>query len=444
MRRAIFDAKTRLTMRADRKAFAEMIAAERLPVAQRDVLVSRRSAAIALHAFRTTEFYREHYQAAGLSEADIAQPGNFVHLPALTKEHLQDAGDSLIARGLPARERLPSRTGGSTGRPLLAYNDRSAPIAAMWWRIYSWWGVHPADNAAFIYRQARSGRKKLVYDLEWWPTQHVLLDARGATADSVTDFDRRVRRVRPRLLVGYVEGVADYAVHVRDSGDPPPRLAAISVTASMLHAGQRELIEAALGAPVFDSYRSAEVPWIAAECAAHEGLHVPDDRRRVDIVDDEGKAVAEGEVGEVLVTDFDNRVFPLVRYTIGDRTRRLGGACGCGRTLSRIAPIQGRIADVLRTPTGRTVSGGLGGLFNGWPGVVRQFQVHQAADFSVSVRYVPGTDARAAEGAAESVAAAVSGFLAGEVPVRAVAVPAVESVGGKARLVISEAVKAAE
>lgn len=438
MQRAIFEAKTRLLMRRDRRAFAQMLKDERLPPAESRLLSDRRSALLALHAYRTTPFYREHFADAGFAEADVAQPENFPLLPVLTKAQVQEAGDALVSSGSAAKDRLLSRTGGSTGRPLQVYNDRLAPTAALWWRVYSWWGIHPADNAAFIYRQSRSGLKKLRYDLEWWPTRHVLLDARGATEESIVEFERDVRRVRPRLLVGYVEGVVDYAEHVSARGGAPAGLAAISVTASMLHAGQRERMEATLGAPVFDTYRSAEVPWIAAECQAHDGLHVLSDRRRVDLVDESGAPVDDGKIGEVLVTDFDNRVYPLIRYAIGDRTSVRGGDCACGRTLTRIDHIEGRIADALRTPSGRAVSGGLGGLFNAWPGVVRQFQVHQSADFAVTIRYVPGSDDAEAARAADAVCRTVSGFLGGEVTVTAVPVGAVETVGGKARLVISD------
>lgn len=415
-----------------------MLRDERLPAPDAAALTAARSAELALHAFRTTAFYREHYTAAGFAEADVAQPENFTALPALTKAQLQDAGDALIATTSSAKDRLPSRTGGSTGRPLLVYNDRTAATAALWWRVYSWWGVHPSDDAGFIYRQSRTGMKRLRYTAEWWPTRHILLDARGATAASIAEFDRAMERVRPRLLVGYVEGVADYADHVAEQGALPRGLAAISVTASMLHPGQRTRIESALRAPVFDTYRSAEVPWIAAECAAHDGLHVLSDRRRVDVVGDDGAPTPQGEVGSVLVSDFDNRVFPLVRYAIGDRTATVPGTCACGRSLARITPIEGRIADVLRTPSGRTVSGGLGGLFNAWPGVIRQFQVHQGEDYQVRLRYVVGTDAEQAAEAAASVVRTMAGFLSHEVAVIAEPVEAVDSTGGKARLVISE------
>jgi phenylacetate-CoA ligase len=186
MQRAIFEAKTRLLMRRDRRAFREMLRDERLTEDESRKLTAARSARIASHAFRTTDFYREHYTAAGFTASDVARPENFDLLPVLTKQMVQEAGSALISSTSDPKNRLVSRTGGSTGRPLEIYNDGRAPTAALWWRVYSWWGIHPADDAAFIYRQSRTGMKKLRYDLEWWPTRHLLLDARGATDESST------------------------------------------------------------------------------------------------------------------------------------------------------------------------------------------------------------------------------------------------------------------
>lgn len=437
VQRAVFDAKTRMFLRSDRRALAEMQRTERLPADALRELSDARSAQIAVHAFRTTKHYRAAFTAAGLGEGDVAKPENFTELPILTKDQVQEAGPALASSDAPDRDRLASRTGGSTGRPLEVFNDRRAPVAALWWRIYSWWGISPADSVAFIYRQARHGRQKFVYDAQWWPTRHVLLDARGTTRASMQEFVRRVESVRPRLLVGYVEGVREFAEYALAEQVELPTLSAVSVTASMLHDGQRQLIQRGLHAPVFDTYRSAEVPWIAAECAAQDGLHVLSDRRRVDVVS-EGRGADPGAVGDVLVTDFDNRAFPLIRYAIGDRTRWVDGACPCGRSLPRIDALEGRVADVLRTPSGRIVSGGYGGLFNAWPGSVRQFQLYQAADHAVTVRFVPGADRGVAEDAAARVVDVVADFLDREVPVTSVEVDQIASSSGKARLVVSD------
>jgi phenylacetate-CoA ligase len=76
----------------------------------------------------------------------------------------------------------------------------------------------------------------------------------------------------------------------------------------------------------------------------------------IEVVDDEGRPVAEGVEGRVVVTDLYNYAMPFVRYANGDRAVA-GGRCGCGRGLPLLSEIVGRQADMLTTPDGRRVSG---------------------------------------------------------------------------------------
>ena len=416
-----------------------MLGNERLDRGALTALSTAASTRIALHAFDSSPFYRDLYTSAGFSRHDVAEAQNFARLPIVTKDMLRDAGDSMLSTAVPASRALVSKTGGSTGSPLRVRNDAAAPTAPMWWRIYRWWGVHPADDMAFIYRQLRQGREAVLYAAQWWPSRHINLDARAVTDEAIEEFVGAWSRVRPRLLVAYVEGATAVASHLAKSGRTLPTHA-VSVTAAMLQPGQRDLLETVFRAPVFDTYRSAEIPWIAAECAQHDGLHVAGDQRRVEIVDDAGRLVDDGDEGSLIVTDFSNEVYPLVRYEMGDRSRSIDGPCACGLAFPRIAPVQGRVADVIRTPSGRQVTGGLSGLFLGDPGAIRQMQIVQASDFSVSIRYVPTTPGTAAD-AAERATGALARLLGDEVLVTAVEVDRIESTAGKARLVISEAPK---
>ncbi|MFV0252961.1 MAG: phenylacetate--CoA ligase family protein [Beutenbergiaceae bacterium] len=437
--RALFDIKTRVMMPHARAGYSRLVAAERAEPAGLHRSGRERTMALARYAFERTEFYREHYSRAGFSRADLV-PQNLEALPLLTKQHVRDSGSAMRVSGMAADRFLASVTGGSTGSPLVVYHDARAPHAAMWWRLYRWWGIDPGDDAALIYRRKHSGSAAIKEYLTWWPTRHPLLDARDMDTDAVDAFVEQCRRVRPQLIIGYVEGVAAFARRVRelDLNYPAPR--AISVTASALHPGQRELLQQVLGAPVYDTYRTAEVPWVAAECQHRRGLHVQADIRHVEIIDRRGDIANEGEDGDVLLTDLTNNVFPLIRYAVGDRSSLAPGPCRCGRTLPRLEAIKGRIADVLHTPSGREVTGGLSAIFNRWPTAVQQFQIHQSADYRVELRYVPGhqADSRAVEHARQSLAR----MLHHEVPVRAVAVPTIVHQGGKARLVHSEAARA--
>ena len=95
------------------------------------------------------------------------------------------------------------------------------------------------------------------------------------------------------------------------------------------------------GLAVYQSYATADVGLIAYETSARPGL-VLDEHCIVEIVrPGTGDPVAEGEVGEVVVTVF-NPDYPLVRFGTGDLSAVLPGQCPTGRTNTRIKGWLGR------------------------------------------------------------------------------------------------------
>jgi phenylacetate-CoA ligase len=96
-----------------------------------------------------------------------------------------------------------------------------------------------------------------------------------------------------------------------------------------------------LGVDVTQCYASADLGLIAYETAAREGL-VVDEQVIVEIVrPGTGDPVPDGEVGEVVVTTF-NQDYPLIRFATGDLSAVMPGASPCGRTNMRLKGWMGR------------------------------------------------------------------------------------------------------
>jgi phenylacetate-CoA ligase len=95
------------------------------------------------------------------------------------------------------------------------------------------------------------------------------------------------------------------------------------------------------GVDAYQSYATADLGLIAYETTAREGL-VIDEGAIVEIVrPGTGDPVAEGEVGEVVVTTL-NPDYPLIRFGTGDLSAVLPGPCPTGRTNMRIKGWMGR------------------------------------------------------------------------------------------------------
>ncbi|MEP7328815.1 MAG: AMP-binding protein [Betaproteobacteria bacterium] len=143
---------------------------------------------------------------------------------------------------------------------------------------------------------------------------------------------------------GYI-GTPSFLKIILDKADelgvPLPSLTKALVSAEAFPAALRDAL-LARGIHGYQVYASADLGSIAYETSAREGL-VVDEGVIVEIVrPGTGDPVAEGEVGEVVVTSVFNYDYPLIRFGTGDMSAVLAGTSPCGRTNMRIKGWMGR------------------------------------------------------------------------------------------------------
>jgi phenylacetate-CoA ligase len=440
LRDRIFEAKLALVRRSELDELRELARNERLAPEPLRALQQARAAEIVRFAMASTEYYRERYASAGVASRDLADPQAFQSLPVLERADVRENFERIRStEGTPSNVQH-AVTGGSTGEPLKVLRDARANHRTLGWRLYRWWGVSPAENNALIWRDASAGPwKGLRHDALWWPTRTVRLDANQIDEKATAAFLDGWERIRPALLTGYVGAVIEVAQFIQWSGRAisPPK--AVGVTSAPITPGQKEYLGKIFGGPVYDHYQCIESPMLAGECARSDGLHVFADCRLIEILDEHGRAVGPGEPGNIVITDFRNRVFPLIRYRLGDKARwKEGGVCPCGVTFPMLEPVRGRMTDVLRFPSGLVVPGEpMTAIFFAWPDAVRQFQVYQAADYSLTLRCVRGSDPNA-DAIMRDVAERLRATVQHEVPVRLEVVDAIRHDRGKQRIIVSE------
>lgn len=113
----------------------------------------------------------------------------------------------------------------------------------------------------------------------------------------------------------------------------------------------RDQLDRELAMDAVNFYGLSEMcgPGVAAECrVARHGLHVQEDHFLVEVLDHEtGDAVPEGADGELVFTTLTKEAQPLIRYRTGDIGSVTSDPCECGRTMTRIAALRGRLDDML-------------------------------------------------------------------------------------------------
>jgi len=127
----------------------------------------------------------------------------------------------------------------------------------------------------------------------------------------------------------------------RELGLSTRTLSKALVSAEAFPSDLRARLADEFGVRAVQCYASADLGLIAYESLGGEGL-ILDEAVIVEIVrPGTGDLVADGEVGEVLVTVF-NPDYPLIRFATGDLSAVLPGRSACGRTNQRIRGWLGR------------------------------------------------------------------------------------------------------
>ena len=95
------------------------------------------------------------------------------------------------------------------------------------------------------------------------------------------------------------------------------------------------------GIEAYQAFGTADLGMVAFETPAREGMVVNEDLILEIVKPGTGDPVAEGDVGEIVVTSLDPD-HPWIRLALGDLTAQLPGTSSCGRTNMRIKGWMGR------------------------------------------------------------------------------------------------------
>lgn len=344
------------------------------------------------YAAQHVPYYRKLFADLGVQVRDFKQLADITALPVLRKRDIRDNFKDLQSEIYP-RERLRyDSTGGSTGHNLYFYYDQASSEArrAAYVEMNEWIGIHIGDRTAYLWGTAfdASSSAKIKHWIKAQFTNELMLSAYTMDPVSVELYTRRLSQFRPRAIVSYPSALAHFAQSAKASGKTLFRPSVVVVSGETLFDWQRETIEEAFGAKVYNHYGCREFGAMARECRIRDGLHLASDRLLVEVVPAARSSSGE-EISELVVTDLDNYGMPFIRYAIEDVGEITWERCACGLRLPRLRSAIGRTLDVVRAPNGNF----LGGTF--WTILLRkvkgvaQFQVIQDKLDSVTIAIVP-------------------------------------------------------
>jgi phenylacetate-CoA ligase len=218
--------------------------------------------------------------------------------------------------------------------------------------------------------------------------KHLYLSANHVSRANTPYFLDALKDYQIDHIVGYSSSLAVLARETLQLVAAQPFINGIITMAEPLNSQQRDVIKAAFGCEVRETYGMSELVAMATECDSGT-LHLwPEVGWLETFADHEDRPLAAGSAGRLVCTSLMNTDMPLIRYIVGDRGRISSGdpSCGCGRNLPSILSIEGRTNDLLLTRDGREVYW-LNPVFYGLPLI--EAQIIQESLDTIRILYVP-------------------------------------------------------
>ena len=320
------------------------------PLPELRALQLKRLQAVVTRAWNQVKPFRSRMDELGLAPGDIQSLDDIARLPFTQKSDLRDNYPfGLFASPMKDVVRLHASSG-TTGKPIVvAYTQEDVDVwTSVLVRALAGCGLHRGDIIQVAYGYGLfTGGLGAHYGAEGLGA--TVVPASGGHADRqimlMKDFGVTAMCCTPTYFLHLIDCAAELGVDMK----------ALPLRAGVFGAepwtdAMRQHIEKMSSIEAFDIYGLSEIigPGVGCECRRHQGLHIFEDHFYPEVVDPEtGAPLAEGELGELVLTTLSKQAMPMIRYRTHDITRLLPGRCACGRTLRRIDRIGRRSDDML-------------------------------------------------------------------------------------------------
>lgn len=336
-------------------------------------------------------YYRDQWQkrrAAG----DKASWAYLENWPILEKSALRATPRAFVAEDCDTRHMMHEQTSGTSGTPLSLW--WSVRTVRQWYALFEarwrlWYGVSRRDRWAILGGQLVAPVDQTHPPFWVWNAalKQLYLSSYHLSPEFLPAYLDVMKRVGVKYLYGYSSSVYTLAQYMLRHPHPDLQLKVVLTNAEPLYEHQREVISEAFHCPVRETYGMSEQVAGASECE-HGSLHYWPEVGVLEVLNG-SQPLPAGETGDFVCTSLLNIDMPLIRYRLGDHGALSAETepCACGRTLPRLARVEGRLDDVLYTADGRRI-GRLDPVFKtGLP--IREAQIVQEDLDRFTVRFVP-------------------------------------------------------
>lgn len=309
------------------------------------------------YAAANSVFYREKFEGFDFTKSQDFME-TFEQLPFSTPDELRDRGlDFLCVRPGEISRIVTLDTGGTTGKPKrVHFTEEDQQLTVDYFENGMQLITDSSDNVLILMpakmpgsigRLLSEGLRNFGADTVDYGLPQMVPGASDEKAEreaeQLLDIINEKNVTCVVALPTHMRMLAEYAACRKVTA---PALRSVLLSAEYVPEETVKIIEKVFGCRVYEHYGMTEMGLgCAVSCGQGEGYHVRECDLYIEIIDPQtGKAVLDGEPGEVVFTTLTRRGMPFIRYRTGDFSRWITETCPCGSRLKRLAKVGPREA----------------------------------------------------------------------------------------------------
>lgn len=340
--------------------------------------------AILQHATKTVQAY----QAWSLKNPDDIEE-YLMHFPVFTKRHLQGREQNYISNKYSKKQLIKLESSGSTGVKTTVFLTKKEhsilrAILISWWE---WTGFYLGKP---ILQTGGTPHRGFVKGIKDYLTRTIYCNAFGIDQEGAIKSLSAISQYKAPHLGGFASSLYVLAEYAEKNNLDIQFDAAIS-WGDKLFDHYKTKIESVFKTKVYENYGCNEGLMIGQKVDL-DYFYIYTPNIYLELLDDRGQPVPDGEIGRVVVTKLDGYAMPLIRYDTGDLAVKLPrNEYPQERKFAfpLLKRVIGRNTDIIKTPDGKNlIVHTFTGIFEFYD-EIRQFRVVQSKLDSIQIEYIP-------------------------------------------------------
>lgn len=338
---------------------------------------------ILIHSQKNSKYYQSLRINASHTTSPIEQLKQY---PILTKTLLKTHLSDIVTRD--TTQLIPYETSGSSGIPTKVWLDNKEEsecraILLNWW---DWCGYKLGNPILQTGMTTERGRIKSFKDKI---TRTLYMNAFHLTEAEILTHLLKIKSTN-YFLGGYASSLYVIA-QVAEKHRLNISFKGVISWGDKMFDHYRAKIESVFSTTVYENYSCNEGLMIAQKVdLPYYYIYTPN--IYLELLDEKGNEVPDGEIGKVVITKLDGFVTPLIRYETGDLAIKLPLDEYPQKRRFQfplLKMVVGRDTDIIKTPGGSTlIVHTFTGIFEFYP-EIKQFRVIQNEIDAIIIEYIP-------------------------------------------------------